>query len=412
MNDAAQVTEPVDNGETFPEGERPAVPSSSLEADARYRPLIAHVIHRLDVGGLENGLVNLINRTPQYRHAIICMTDYTDFSRRITHPAVSLYSLDKREGKDFGVYVRLWRLLRRLRPDIVHTRNLAALEGQLPAALAGVRGRVHGEHGWDVRDLDGSNRKYRWLRRGYRSLVQRYIPLSRELERYLRQQIRVDDAKIVQIYNGVDTDRFHPAQGARGHLPAAGFAPPGTVIIGTVGRMQAVKDPLNLVQAFLSLAGRDRSARDHLRLVMIGDGPLRREAQSLLTKEGMADLAWLPGSRDDIPELLRGMDLFVLPSRAEGISNTILEAMASGLPVVATRVGGNGEVIDEGVTGALATAGAPLALAEAIEAYLRDPVLRQRHGRAGRERVEREFSIGAMIDKYDLVYQSLLEGDG
>jgi sugar transferase (PEP-CTERM/EpsH1 system associated) len=412
MNDAAQVTDPVENGEMFSEGERPARPSSPLEAEARYRPLIAHVIYRLDVGGLENGLVNLINRTPQYRHAIICMTDYTDFSRRITHPAVSLYSLDKHEGKDFGVYIRLWRLLRSLRPDIVHTRNLAALEGQLPAALAGVHGRVHGEHGWDVHDLDGSSRKYRWLRRGYRSLVQRYIPLSRELERYLRQQIKVDDAKISQIYNGVDTVRFHPAQEGREHLPTAGFAPPGAVIIGTVGRMQAVKDPLNLVRAFLRLADRDRSAGDRLRLVMIGDGPLRSKAQSLLAEQGMDHLAWLPGSRDDIPELLRGMDLFVLPSRAEGISNTILEAMASGLPVVATRVGGNGELIEEGVTGALANAGDPPALAEAIDPYLRDPLQRQRHGRAGRERVEREFSIEAMIEKYNRVYQSLLEGVG
>lgn len=382
--------------------------ATHVELARHDRPLIVHIIHRLDVGGLENGLVNLINRTPQYRHAVICMTDYTEFSRRITHDAVTLYALDKREGKDFGAYVRLWGLLRRLRPNIVHTRNLAALEGQLPAALAGVPGRVHGEHGWDMHDLDGGNRKYRWLRRVYRLWVQRYIPLSRELERYLTQQIKVEAGKIVQIYNGVDTIRFHPGEAGREALPEVGFAPPGTVVIGTVGRMQAVKDPLNLVRAFLHLLNREPSARQRLRLVMVGDGPLRREAQGLLEREGAADLAWLPGARDDIPQLLRGMDVFVLPSRAEGISNTILEAMACALPVVATRVGGNAELIAEGATGMLAPPADPVALAEAIAPYLTDPALRQRHGRAGRERVEQTFSIDSMVNKYVEVYESVL----
>lgn len=399
-----------DNGAEASIASHGAAPSlAATRATSQRRPLIAHIIYRLDVGGLENGLVNLINRTPQYRHAIICMTDYSDFSRRIIHDAVTLHALDKREGKDFGVYVRLWRLLRRLRPQIVHTRNLSALEGQLPAAVAGVPGRVHSEHGWDVHDLDGSNRKYQWLRRLYRPLVQRYIPLSRDLECYLLQQVKVSSNKIVQIYNGVDTARFRPALAVRDALPVAGFAPPGTVVIGTVVRMQAVKDPLNMVQAFLRLLRRNAGARERLRLVMLGDGPLHRETQALLEAEGAAQLAWLPGARDDIPELLRCMDIFVLPSRAEGISNTILEAMASALPVVATRVGGNVELIAEGITGALVPAADPSALADAVEHYVHEPELRHRHGQAGRERVERAFSIDAMVARYVEVYEALLK---
>lgn len=409
MNRAVKVIAP--GGSDIPSSAETGAENavSAVSTEGRHRPLIAHIIYRLDVGGLENGLVNLINRTPRYRHAVICMTEFTDFSRRITHDAVTLHALGKQAGQDFGVYVRLWRLLRRLRPDIVHTRNLAALEGQLPAALAGVAGRVHGEHGWDVHDLDGSSRKYQFLRRLYRPLVRRYIPLSRDIERYLSRQVKVDAGKIVQIYNGVDTARFHPAPAGREDLPLAGFAPPGTVVIGTVGRMQAVKDPLNLVRAFLYLLRRDSSAGERLRLVMVGDGPLHREAQSLLAAEGAAHLAWLPGSRDDIPELLRCLDIFVLPSRAEGISNTVLEAMASALPVVATRVGGNRELVTEGVTGELAPANDSAALAHAIEAYIRDPALRQRHGRAGRERVEGAFSIDEMVKNYVRVYESVLK---
>lgn len=136
-------------------------------------PLVAHIIHRLDVGGLENGLVNIINRTPpeRYRHAIICMIDYNPaFRARIRREGVECHALHKREGKDLGVYFRLRRLLSELRPDIVHTRNLSALEAQLPAWLAGVRCRVHGEHGRDVHDIDGRNRKYNLLRRALRPL--------------------------------------------------------------------------------------------------------------------------------------------------------------------------------------------------------------------------------------------------
>lgn len=386
----------------------PAAGSAGAETYAHPRPLIAHVIHRLDVGGLENGLINLINRTPQYRHTVICMTEYTDFSRRITHDTVALYALHKREGQDLGVYVRLWRLLRRLHPAIVHTRNLSALEAQLPAFLAGVPGRVHGEHGWDVHDLDGSNRKYQWLRRGYRYLIQRYIPLSGELERYLRQRIKVKAGRIARIYNGVDTVTFHPAENGRETLPVEGFAPAATTVIGTVGRMQAVKDPLNLVRAFVQLSQHPGIDHDRLRLVMIGDGPLRREALEMLASADLGHRAWLPGSRDDIAALLRGLDIFVLPSRAEGISNTILEAMASALPVVATRVGGNAELVSEGESGALVPSADPEALADAIVVYLRDAGLRRRHGLAGRGRVEQAFSIDGMIKKYTQVYDSIL----
>src|SRR3569832_1116257 len=372
------------------------------------RPLIAHEIFRLAVGGLEIGLVNLINRTPQYRHAIICLTDYTDFHRRIRHDAGSLHALHKREGHDFGVLLRLWRLLRSLRPDVVHSRNLAALEAQLPALLAGVRGRVHGEHGRDVHDLDGSRTSHLWLRRAFRPLVRRYIPLSRDLERYLRDDIGVPGPKIAQIYNGVDAARFHPARERAAALPA-GFAPAGAVVIGTVGRLAAVKDQITLVRAFITLLEREPQLRTRARLVIVGDGELRTQAQTLLEQAGVTALAWLSGAREDVPELKRAMDVFVLPSLAEGISNTILEAMASGLPEDATRDGGNGELVVEGTTGVLVPAAQPGILAEALAIYIDDEAFRRRHGAAGRARVEREFSMETMVARYVEVYQRELE---
>jgi glycosyltransferase involved in cell wall biosynthesis len=141
---------------------------------------------------------------------------------------------------------------------------------------------------------------------------------------------------------------------------------------------------------------------------MIGDGPLRRESQKLLSEAGVADLAWLPGERADIPELLRAIDLFVLPSIAEGISNTILEAMVSGLPVVATYVGGNSELVVEGETGMLVPSSDPVAMAEAIQSYLKDPEKLARHGQTGRKRAVEHFSIEKMVEGYLSLYDEVL----
>ncbi len=373
-------------------------------------PLVLHVIYRLSVGGLENGLVNLINSMSRhrYRHAIVCLTDFTDFRDRIRWTDVPVIALHKREGHDPRVYTRLWRVLRHLRPDIVHTRNLSSLECLIPAALVGVPGRVHGEHGRDMYDLDGSSLKYNLLRKGLRRLVHQYIAVSADLASWLVHTVGVCRERVWQIYNGVDIERFQPRIGLRRSLGLEGLIPRGAFVVGTVGRMYAVKDQLTLVQAFLHMMESDPSVRDHVRLVMVGEGPLREESLKLLRAAQVDHLAWLPGERVDIPDIMRALDVFVLPSLAEGISNTILEAMASGLPVVATRVGGNPELVDEGKTGMLVPPANPKALAEAIRTYLLDREQGSRHGQAGRKTAEVQFSMEAMVNGYLRVYDTVL----
>ena len=174
-------------------------------------PLVAHLIYSLSTGGLENGLVNIINRLPRgaYRHVIICITSADEFAARITAQDVQVIQMHKREGHDWRFYLRLRRLLRELRPDIVHSRNLAALEAQLCGLGLGAR-RLHGEHGREVGDLDGSNRKYLLLRRCMRFFMHHYIAVSRDLERWLVERVGVRAARVTQIYNGVDHRRFSP----------------------------------------------------------------------------------------------------------------------------------------------------------------------------------------------------------
>jgi sugar transferase (PEP-CTERM/EpsH1 system associated) len=379
------------------------------------RPLIVHVVYRFDIGGLENGVVNLINRLPQssWRHAVLSLTAVSaSFSQRVQRTDVEYLSLQKPPGHLTRLYPRLVRVFRELAPSIVHTRNLAALEAVVPAWMAGVPARIHGEHGRDASDPDGLRRRYQWVRRAYRPFVSRYVALSKDLERYLHDRVGIAAERVVQFYNGVDSARFRPADGRRPTIDGCPFNVQGSWLVGTVGRLDRVKDQSNLARAFVHAVGMNPEARSRMRLVIVGDGELRPEVERILQAGGVRELAWLAGERTDIPDIMRALDCFVLPSQAEGISNTILEAMASALPVIATRVGGNAELVEDGLTGRLAPAGDASALAARMLGYFAEPSLARRHGRAGRERVERNFSLERMVDNYHELYLSELRARG
>ncbi len=371
--------------------------------------LIVHLVQQLDVGGLENGIINLIRHMPaeRYRHAIICLRDYSAYHAHIQSRGVEIISLNKREGKDFGHYVRLFRALRALQPDLIHTRNLCGIEGQLVAALAGVKWRVHGEHGRDMNDLHGTRLKYQLLRRVLRPLIGHFIAVSSDLEQWLIDSVGAAPKRVSHISNGVDSIQFHPRLGPPAAVGPRGFMQDHAFVIGSVGRMDEIKDYPTLVDAFLRLIALPHPAHQRMRLLIVGDGPQRAACLDMLTRAGAAHRAWLPGERADIPQLLRAMDLFVLPSLAEGSSNTILEAMASGLPVVATAVGGNPLLVHPGFTGILVPPRTPELMAAAIADYCRIPEMGARHGMRARSQVIARHSLPEMARGYTAVYDAL-----
>jgi sugar transferase (PEP-CTERM/EpsH1 system associated) len=370
--------------------------------------LIAHVIYRLDFGGLENGLVNLVNRLPadRFRHAIVCLAGYSEFRRRIRRPDVPVLSVDKQPGKDPAAYVRMFRALRSLQPQVLHTRNIGTIDMQWVGFAAAVPARVHGEHGWTADDPRGQHRGNLRIRRACRPVVHRWIGMSRDIQQWLVRDVGVAEQDVRQLYSGVDTARFSPAVAPPPDVPWSGES--GLVTLGTVGRLDPVKNQGWLVESFHRILERHPGLRGRLRLIIAGDGPQRADLARAVARLGVDGQVWLPGAREDVPGLMRAADVFVLPSLNEGISNTLLEAMASARPVIAARVGGNPELVEHDQTGMLYAGGDHDSFEAAVVAYAGDPVLRERHGAAGRARVLADFSIEAMVQRYADFYDDLL----
>ena len=373
-------------------------------------PKVIHIIYALGTGGLENGLVNIVNRTPvgRYRHVIVCLTEATNFSKRITVPGVEVVQLHKKPGQDWGLYFRLLKILFSLRPNIVHTRNLASLEMQaLTLLLPGVK-RVHSEHGHDIYDLGGTNKKYNLLRKSLRPFVHQYIAVSKDLENWLKHTINVPSTKLCQIYNGVDSEKFHFRRQAKMVITPEGFLPKAPIVVGTVGRIAEVKNQKLLVDGIKLLIEKRPELKTNLRLVLVGDGPLYNSLKDYVAEIGLSGFVWMTGDRDDVPELMQLMDIFVLPSLSEGISNTILEAMATCLPVIATNVGGTPELISDGDNGRLISVDDEIGLALTIGDLIDNPESRIKMGRSGFNIVKSTFSWSKTVSKYLSVYDELL----
>ncbi|MHC4549816.1 MAG: glycosyltransferase [Planctomycetota bacterium] len=354
---------------------------------------VVHVVNTLITGGMERGVTTLARHSSsRFEHAVLCLICTGDMARLLPAGTV-VTELHKPEGHSLRWFWKLVRTLRRLRPQVLHTRNWQGMDAILAARLAGVRGIVHGEHGWQVNDATGSDRKRQKVRRFLSRWVTEFTSVSRHLEGWLREEVGIRH-RITQIYNGVDTEVWRP--GAEGAAVRAELGiPPDAFVAGIVARMDPIKDHATLLRAFAAVRARHPGAR----LLVVGDGE-EEERLRALACEGIHFL----GHREDVPRILRATDVFALSSLNEGISNTVLEAMATGLPVVATRVGGNPELVEEGVTGRLVASGDADGLADAIAAYAADRALVRAHGAAGRQAAISKFSIRQMVEAYEEVW--------
>lgn len=364
---------------------------------------ILHVVPSFNMGGMENGVVNLINNTDPhiFDHEICCITTSGNAESRLKLD-VPIYEMHKRDGNDWRLIPRLVKVMKKRWPDIVHTRNWGAIDGVLAAKIVGVPLVIHGEHGWNVGDPTGRNTKRRIARKLLSCMVNRFVAVSEDINKWMINSIGINRSRINKVVNGVDTNKFCPQnkENARRALGAS----KSDFIIGTVGRL----DPIKNQHLLLHASARLNKTRKNLRLVLIGDGPNRHRLESIKDTLPCRDRIEFFGERDDVHKILPILDVFVLPSANEGISNTILEAMSTGLPVIATNVGGNPELVRHGHTGLLVPPGDQDAIVDALNLYIeQNPHTIGVHGQNARERAVREFSLNRMIKQYETLYRSL-----
>lgn len=362
-----------------------------------------HVVYALRPGGMEFGVVKLVNGLdPQRVQSSICSTAAGATLKPLVRPDVPVHELARRPGNDPSLVWNLYNLFRRERPDIVHTHAWGTLvEGLLAARLARVPVAIHGEHGTlQLRAYQRVIQRVGW------TAATRLLSVSSRLADRLAHETGFPRQHVAVIRNGVDLSRFTKIDRAeaRTSLGLGG----GTPVVATVGRLVPVKDHAMLLDAIALLRAEDVPVT----LMIAGDGPLRATLTERAVQLGIdGDVRFL-GHRPDVERVFAAADAFVLSSESEGLSNTILEAMASGLPVVATRVGGADEMVSEGETGLLVPAKDSREMANALRTILRDQSRRQAMGAAARARVEAEFSLAGMIERYDGLYHDLARPRG
>ena len=360
---------------------------------------VIHLIHHLGPGGAENGIINLANHI-DIRHfdtAICAFVGGGSQTHRLNCQRITLFEMGKRNGNDIRLPARLFRVFKQWKPDIVHTHAWGTLcEGIITARAAQVPVVVHGEHG----TLQGKKINL-FLQRRFWRIADMVLAVSTDHARRMSHHIGFPINCISVLANGVDTDRF--GMHNKSFKERLGFTQ-DDLLIGTVGRLVAVKNQRLLIRSFAELCKRFR----HLKLVITGDGPLRNELESQVKDLALDRCVHLLGRRSDVPLVMAAMDIFVLCSHSEGMSNTILEAMSSGLPVVATAVGGNPELVVHQKTGYLIPDDDVDALTASTESLIVDANLRERMGFAGRQRAVRQFSLRAMVERYETLYRNCL----
>jgi len=347
---------------------------------------ILHVTFGLDVGGQEKLLVEFARHSDPERLDLrfISLGSRGVLAQDIEGFGWPVTALGAASGLRPSLIVDLARFFCRWRPDVVHTHDERALFYAGPAAWATrVPRLIHTRHG---RNFHSTPRQIT-IGRQLARLVDRYVCVSDDVKAQCVAE-GIARSRLLTIKNGIDLERF----------AFSGSCPGGPIV--AVARLSPEKDVANLIRA----AAIVRRSDPDLRIEVAGDGQCLPELRRLVAELGLEGQVLLLGEVGDVAGLLARGRLFVLPSRSEGISLTLLEAMARGLPVVATRVGGTPEVVVDGETGLLVPPGDPAALADAVLRLQRDPEAGRRMGEAGRPRVERIFDVRRMVAEYEALY--------
>jgi len=389
---------------------------SNGDEPALRNPLrVALIVHTFDPGGLERCIAILANRLDRDRFhpAIFCLNrsgSAADWVRRDDVPVIELH---KRAGNDVRAIFRLAKALRAHEIDLVHSHNWGTLvETSAARRLAGVARHVHAEHGLELADL-----RLGAVKRTLRSAATRWalrqadavIAVCRQVAQRLEQRCGFPARRVELIANGVEAQTDTQDSTSRERIRRSLGIPDDTWIVGSVGRLAPVKDFGTAIEA-LALIGQ-RGIEAHL--LLVGDGPEREILLAKAEAAGVAAKIHFAGQQNEVGSYLAAMDLYVNSSLSEGMSLSILEAMASGLPLVVTDVGENAALVagGEAPCGVVVPPGAAAPMADAIQRLLSDPDQRRRSGCRAAERFRRLHGAQNMVRRYEEVYASVALAD-
>ena len=373
------------------------MPAQAIESAGVTVPLhVVHVVLTLDVGGLERNVVNQVREGQKLgqRVTVVCLERPGELAGRVEALGGNVVSLDKRPGLRPGMVLRTAKLLRRLRPDVVHTHQLATLlYGGAAARLLRVPVVIHTEHG---RERYATRLQTRLLGRIAGRFCDIFYCLTADMAAEVKAAGIVAGRKVRVIQNGIDMSAFTEPTFDGDVVRRSLGVPADAPLLGTVGRLTEVKRQDVLIRAFA--AARRKFPAAHL--VLVGDGPLLGDLRALANELGVAAAVHFAGYQPHSGPWLKAMDVFALTSRSEGMPQAVIEASVMGLPVVASRVGGLPEVVEDGVTGVLFPPGDEVALAAALVDLIADRERRLKMGAAARVRVESRFNVRRMAAEY------------
>jgi sugar transferase (PEP-CTERM/EpsH1 system associated) len=369
-------------------------------------PTVCQVLHSLDVGGAEVLAARIARRLRhRYRFHFVCLDRLGVLGQELREEGFGVETLERKPGLDWRCFWRLSQALRRARADVIHAHQYTPFFYSLVARLLSRRPAVlfteHGRH-----QPDYPRRKRILANRLLLQRRDRVVAVGEAVRQALIVNEGIPAPRIQVVYNGVDFEQF-------AHRPAErdcvrrelGLADDELVVI-QVARLDYLKDH----QTAIRTLGRVCRSLPRVRLVLVGEGPEMPRIEAQIQEKGLAGRVLFVGLRKDVPRLLQAADLFLLTSTSEGIPLTVIEAMATGLPVVSTRVGGLPEMLEDGESGFLAPAGDDAGLASAILRLSGDPDFRKRVGQRGRERALASFSEANMVERYRALYQGMLPG--
>jgi glycosyltransferase involved in cell wall biosynthesis len=377
----------------------PVHSADAARRDRSARPLrVLHVVFSLEPGGMENGIVNVSAALPATDFEIhaCCLARAGEFAARFPNPD-HIHVIGKREGFSLSGVAALSRHIRQLSPDVIHTHNLGPL---IYTALAMPSAPIlHGEH---AELTPGELAPHRLLlRRLLYRRVRRVHTVSHSLKDSLTSH-GFPAGRIDVIVNGVDVSRFSPGPKAEARREFG--LPPDAMILGLVGRFGAFKRHIELIEAF------DQLAPSHSSLALLfagGGGPMEEQVRARAASSPYFSRIHFTGFLKDTRSAYRVLDLLVIPSTNEGLSNALLEAMASGVPALAHTACGHGEVIQDPTNGCLRDLSTPTLLREALDGILSTPAKLAPAGRAARETIEERFTIPGMVAGYENLYRQV-----